>query len=69
MLCYDISFIENKFSTEDDWRIFVNSIILAIKPGNPKAPSAKKLLDLDFDAIRSESVDKGTGYPIFNIED
>jgi len=67
-LGYDSSFIENKFSAEDDFGVFVNSIILAIKPGNPKAPSAKELLDLDFDAIRSESV-KSIGYPIFNTED
>jgi SAM-dependent methyltransferase len=71
ILGYDIFFIENKFFDNDryDFSRFLNSIVLAIKPGNQNAPSAKELLDLDFDAINNESLDKGRDCPVFDIKD
>ncbi len=47
-----------------------NSILIAIKPGNPNAPTAEELLRSDFDGLKSETKEKmEKGYPVFDIDD
>ncbi len=70
-LGYDISLIrDNSFSRQGRLiPIITNSILLAIKPGNPSAPSAEKLLYTDFESLRNDSIRFIGDVPVFDTED
>ena len=73
VLGYDVSPIK-KFSAtgvggSGGNAIMVNSIIVAIKPGNPNAPGAKELLEADWDNVKSQAKNiLAGGHLIFNTE-
>jgi len=46
-----------------------NSILIAIKPGNSKAPSAKKLLNSDLEGIKNASIGRARHGPVFDVKD
>lgn len=64
---YSLSDPLKKDSTQGSSK--TNSIVLAIKPGNPDSPSAKDLLNLDLNAIKVNVVGEKYGSPLFDIED
>ncbi len=69
---YDVAFQDHNFvavENERDKSYFANSILLAIKPGNLKAPSARDLLASDLKGIEQERTGQENGYDIFTIDD
>ena len=66
-LGYDVAIVEkNTFIASGRQERFNNSIVLAIKPGNPNAPKAEELLHADLGAIQSEKKAQSLGDPIFD---
>jgi SAM-dependent methyltransferase len=70
---FDLSFRDNHFLEVGEMGPIAigsrNSIVLAIKAGNPNAPSAQQLMDLDFEAIQSERLAEHEGIPVFDTND
>jgi SAM-dependent methyltransferase len=68
VLGYDVAYLDNFFWSTTEHR-FLNSILLAIKPGLRNTQSAKELLHLDFELIKSQAKDNLFGKPVFDISD
>lgn len=66
-LGYEVSIIpDNKFYNTNK-RMFGNAVLLAVKPGNPHAPKAELLMNLDLDEMKNHAKYHRDGLPVFDI--
>jgi hypothetical protein len=72
-LGYDVAFQDHAFlakkTKEPELFAMANSIVLAIKPGNLQAPSAKDLLTQDLKGLDKEAIERKDNYLVLNIDD
>ncbi len=75
---YDVSYLPNhEFSgvknfgddEKEDCAVYWNSVVVAIKPGNPNAPSARTLIDLDLAEVQKFKVKHESGREIYVLDD